>query len=484
MLLSKKVPLLGRIPVPVRCMGILLLLYISGVIYFTHHLFFSTTINNVRCGGMTLSRVISTNQKLVEKYVLTVIDQSSNRFEVHGQDIHLSYVSSEEEKIFDLQNPFLWPLSFFSSFHYELPLRLKYEEECLNELIYAQRIFQEDCITPPRNARLYIEEDAYGIQSEIEGNLPIFAEIKSKINKSISCLEDECLLDYSCYAHPLVRASDQSLREELLKLQTMLNTTIVYDIPGRQEVLDADDIRNFLFIEQNAVKIDTSKVEQYVQQLATTYNTYGKKRRFATSLGDTIVIGGGDYGWVIDKTKETEQIIHDLSSGLVVNREPVFSQRGEGKWSEALPSTYVEIDYTNQHAYYYKDHLLIQDFDIVSGNMKENNGSPDGIFYIRYKTPNASLKGQDYTTFVHYFVPFAYNIGFHDATWRDRFGKNFYLENGSHGCINVALSDMEKFYANITVDTAVIAYYRTPVRLSSKNANICNAFSKAAVEEE
>ena len=81
-------------------------------------------------------------------------------------------------------------------------------------------------------------------------------------------------------------------------------------------------------------------------------------------------------------------------------------------------------------------------------------------------------------------MPFAYNIGFHDATWRDRFGKNFYLENGSHGCINVALSDMEKFYANITVDTAVIAYYRTPVRLSSKNANICNAFSKAAVEED
>ena len=37
---------------------------------------------------------------------------------------------------------------------------------------------------------------------------------------------------------------------------------------------------------------------KYVQQLASKYNTFGRKRSFKTSSGDTIEIGGGDYGWV------------------------------------------------------------------------------------------------------------------------------------------------------------------------------------------
>ena len=33
-------------------------------------------------------------------------------------------------------------------------------------------------------------------------------------------------------------------------------------------------------------------------------------------------------------------------------------------------------------------------------------------------------------------MPFDGGIGFHDASWRDEFGGDIYLTDGSHGCIN------------------------------------------------
>lgn len=102
-----------------------------------------------------------------------------------------------------------------------------------------------------------------------------------------------------------------------------------------------------------------------------------------------------------------------------------------------IGNTYVEIDYTSQHLWYYKDGSLVTDTGIVSGNISRGNGSPDGIFKIAYKQKDATLVGENYASNVRYFMPFAYNVGIHDASWRSTFGKEIYKTSGSHGCINV-----------------------------------------------
>lgn len=50
---------------------------------------------------------------------------------------------------------------------------------------------------------------------------------------------------------------------------------------------------------------------------------------------------------------------------------------------------------------------------------------------------DATLVGENYASDVRYFMPFAYNVGIHDASWRSTFGKEIYKTSGSHGCINV-----------------------------------------------
>ena len=215
-----------------------------------------------------------------------------------------------------------------------------------------------------------------------------------------------------------------------------------------------------------------------MQYLATKYNTYGAVRKFKTSLGDTVEIGGGDYGWTVDKEKEEEQLLSEINTGETIEREPVYSQRAAVKNSEYdISDTYVEVDYTNQHMYYYKDGELKLESDVVTGNINRSNGSPDGVFKIIYKQSPATLVGEGYQSDVEYFMVFAYNVGFHDATWRSQFGGQIYKSSGSHGCVNMPKEKAAELYGILETDTPVIAYYRDPVTLTAENAKFSNAYS-------
>ena len=143
----------------------------------------------------------------------------------------------------------------------------------------------------------------------------------------------------------------------------------------------------------------------------------------------------------------------------------------------------MEIDYTNQHLWYYKEGQLLLETDIVSGNISRGNGSPDGVFKIVYKQRNATLVGENYASDVNYFMPFAYNVGIHDASWRNTFGKEIYKTSGSHGCINVPPKKAEKLYKLLETGTPVVAFYREPVTLTAENTRISNAYSYKADTE-
>lgn len=130
--------------------------------------------------------------------------------------------------------------------------------------------------------------------------------------------------------------------------------------------------------DDGSVSIDDAKVTKYVQQLASKYNTFGRKRSFKTSSGDTIEIGGGDYGWVVSKKNEKAQLLSDLEGGKPVEREPVYEQTALHRGADDIGNTYIEIDYTKQHMWYYKDGALQMESDFVSGNLARQNGSVDG----------------------------------------------------------------------------------------------------------
>ena len=138
-----------------------------------------------------------------------------------------------------------------------------------------------------------------------------------------------------------------------------------------------------------------------------------------------------------------------LLAGISGERTPVYFQRAASHGEHDYGDTYVEVNVTAQHVFFYKNGILWMDTDCVTGNANRGNDTPDGVYVMKYKERNATLEGENYSSPVSFWMPFNGNIGLHDATWRANFGGDYFYYNGSHGCINLPYSKAEELY-NIT----------------------------------
>ncbi len=467
---------------PAVCTGIgiaVIALYAAFGIYYSRHFFPKTTIGSIVCGNQTADSLEAENIKNAKEYSLAIRDRKDSVFTIQGADISYEYnTKGEEASLLKKQNGFLWPVAIFQTHTHELNRSFTYDLNALEEIIDNLPLFEEDYITKPKDAYLNITEDNYEIIKEEPGNKPVRDEIISEITAAVENQKTVWTLSDNCYEEPKVYSTDSEIADTAARIDSFTAATIQYDIDGAEEHLDKEKILSMLDISKNGeVSVNDDKITSYVQKLASTYNTYGDVRTFATSKGDSVEIGGGDYGWVISKTKEKEQLLKDLNGGKPVEREPVYEQTARQSGLDDIGNTYIEIDYTNQHLWYYREGELVTETDIVSGNIKRNNGSPDGVFKIAYKERNATLIGENYASDVKYFMPFAYNVGIHDASWRSKFGGEIYKTSGSHGCINIPEKIVKILFKEAEVGTPVVAYYREPVTLTAESAKISNAYS-------
>lgn len=461
-------------------LAVLALVYLGGAFYFHSHFYPNTTVNEKTYGMKTAEDLKDYNVNVGEGYLINVTDRDGDIYTLIGLDFSYTYVDAgEEEKLLAQQNTALWPLELLEDHVYTMNTTFDYDADALQDMILALDFLTSDDYEASQDARLTINSSGeYEITPEVYGNEPIADEVVSAITEAISSGLSECILGDDCYVKPEVTSDDEELNQALTQIQFYCNATITYIIEGSEESLDASEIAAMLVIGDDfSVTVDEDKVASFVQTMASTYNTYGDVRTFTTSLGDDIEIGGGDYGWVIDKSGEKEQILSDLEGGEPVTREPVYEQTAKGTGSNEIGTTYIEIDYTNQHLYYYEEGELKLECDIVSGKISNGNGSPDGIFKIAYKKSPATLVGEDYASDVEYFMVFAYNVGIHDADWRSSFGGTIYQNSGSHGCVNIPADKAEELYGMLEVDTPVVAYYRESVSLTSASSGYSNAYS-------
>ena len=475
--------------------ALLLVIYLGFALFFNSHYYFKTTVNGQSVGGKKAEYLVDKNTKAAESYLLTLHDRMGNSFSLLGSDIDYAYQNSgEEEAILKSQNGFGWISCLFKSHEYTTAASILYDEDKLETAIQALEIFEDSYIEQPENAYLYLNGTDYGVVEDTAGNVPIYETIYEEITAALQTEALTCTLSDACYETAEITADSSVITDNLAKLDTYSAASITYDVEDNGMTLDHDGILALVALDESGnVSIDDSKLTSYVQTVASKYNTYGREREFTTALGDVVTIGGGDYGWIVDKTNEKATLLAEIEAGETITREPVYAQRALYRGSNDIGDTYIEIDYTNQHLYYFIDGECVQDYDVVTGNMSNNSGSPDGIYFVKYKTTDTYLNQRSH---VDYFIVFAYNAGIHDAYWKSSFGGTQYLPNGSGGCINSPLAEVEKLYDIVTVSTydadgkletpgtPVVAYYRTEVELDSDSNRMSNAYSAVEAKEE
>ncbi len=439
--------------------------YIGIGLRYQTYFFENTSINGMDVSDRTAAEAEALIAQQAEDYRITVTTREETQEIIEGADIGYRFVSGGEVQSFlDQQNIFLWLPAFLGRESiYTMEASTVYDEEKLARAVAALACMQEENMTAPQDASVQQQADgAYAVVPETAGNQLDPEKTVAAVRETADGGGRAVNLDLSgCYIEPAVLSDDAGLQAEASLRNQYSNITVTYYMGGDVTVtLDPDTIYSWFSItEDDQAAIDRDSVAAWVEQLADQYDTIGSYLPFVTSNGETVYPQSRTYGWEMDRDSETEELYRQLLSGQSAQRSPVWYESAGTRGANDIGNTYVEIDYTNQRMWYYKDGALLAETAVVTGNVSAGTASPEGVFCIVGKEENATLVGEDYKTPVDYWMPFYGGVGIHDAdTWRTVYGGDIYTYSGSHGCINTPTAQAAVIYQNIDVGTPVVCY--------------------------
>ncbi|WP_297637217.1 peptidoglycan binding domain-containing protein [uncultured Clostridium sp.] len=439
--------------------AILLIVYLGISAYFMNHFYFNTSINSVNVSGDTVNNAITKVEDKLNNFKIELILENGDKEYITSKDIGLNVNLSEAiEQLKDRQAPFAWIFRIFNKNYTTLDIATEYDTGVLNNYLNSINIFSKG-VSPKEPTFKYVNGQ-YEILKQVEGNKVDKEKLDKDIlnavenNKAVINLKED-----NCYQKPKYTETSPEVLRAKEVLDKYVNTKITFTFGDNNTVLTGDTISGWLSVNKDMnVVINEAAVAKYVKTLATKYNTVGKARPFKTSLGNTVIVSGGDYGWKLNEAAETDKIIESIKQGENINMNLIFSQKEANYGEDGVGNTYVEVNLGLQKVWLYKDGKLVIESDTVTGNVSEKHGTPPGYYYVKYKEKNARLKGENYDVPVKYWMPFNGGIGLHDADWRNKFGGDIYLKSGSHGCVNLPPNVAETIFNNISAGTPVVCY--------------------------
>ena len=449
-------------------------LYGCVAIYYTGGFAYGTVINGSDITGMSIEEA---NAVLVAKTTyesIDIIDKNGDDYIVDMNTIAYKTDFTNALNEYKETHPLIaWGKNFIGSEEVNLEPEVTFDSGLLEmqlqnaPFMSASPLYSED-----NKIEIILTDDAgYQIQDSTKDMLHpdiVLSAVSDAIyRKAVSCN----LVEAGCYEskeNPELENQVHTLYEKISDFQSF---KLTYEMGLTEEVVDSsitsswialDENNNFLTDENGNLVLDESAVRNYVGSLAEKYDTKNHDREFVSTSGKTIHFKESQvlYGTTLDQDAETKALLADLKSGETdIRREPKYISKAFAQGADDVGNTYIEINLTEQHLYYYKNGEVFLESDFVSGNMARGTSTPQLFAYVRNKATNVTLRGVDYESFVYYWMGIWRGYGMHDATWRGKFGGNIYKTNGSHGCVNLPLNFIKQFYPEVEVGTPLIMFY-------------------------
>lgn len=439
----------------------LLVIYLGMAAYFINHFYFGSQINHVNVSCKTVDEAKQQVEAELGKYTLNLKERGDKSEQIKGIDINLKHnLGGEYKNLKAAQKPLKWISAFFNVENLKMTDAVTYDSKLLKEKVEKLSCFDKRNIVEPKNPDFKYTDKGYVIVDEVNGNKINKDILYNRVTKAIQSGETTIDLEEdNCYVNPKYTSKSQKTTDNRNILNKYVSSKITYTIRNHKETIDGSIINKWLKVNENfEVVVDKQKENNYMESLFENYNTVGKTRSFAATSGNTISISGGDYGWLIDTDKEIQELNKVIKQGKAIVKEPSYAQTAFSHDSNDIGNTYVEINISRQHLWFYKNGSLIVQGDVVTGNAS-NHGTPEGIYSLKYKDRNAVLVGPGYRSPVNFWMPFNGGIGIHDASWRSEFGGSIYRGDGSHGCVNCPYYLAKTIFDNIEAGTPVVCHY-------------------------
>lgn len=459
-------PHIGSHKLLTRCLwglgGVMLIVYIAVAVYFSSHFYEDTEIYGIDCSQKSVEEVKKLVADKLDEYRLEVKERGGASEYLSADQIDLKFVdNSSIDRMARAQRSYIWPIMLMMERDDMAGVAFSYDQK------KALTAFKDlECMNPiytkaPTDAYVQVTDSGFEVVKETEGNTlnpettakALYAALDG--GKSVLDLEEE-----DCYLKPDLYSDDEALVAEAEAKDVLVQADITYEFGSRQERVNAPVIAQWITQAADAsYVIDDVEVTEYVEALAAKYDTFGLPRQFYTSLGTTVTLTDGDYGWCMDQDATVVDLLNALGSGYQGTMEPQYTYEAMSREENDIGDTYVEICISQQVMWCYKDGVCIVYTPVVTGNPNKGNATPsNGVWSIDAKMQNYTLVGEGYRSPVDFWMPFNGNVGIHDMQTRAYFGGTIYLTNGSHGCINTPYANAKTIYENVSIGTPVIVY--------------------------
>ena len=443
--------------------------------YYSDKFFEGTYINGINCSNKTAYEVEQLIASSVEDYSIEVAARNQETQTISGSQINYRYMSDGEVlNLLKQQKPYKWVCGFMETRSYTTQENVTFDKSLLQSEVKALSCAQAENQVEPENAYVALDGSEFTIVPETEGSKLKVKEAYKALDAAISGSQTSIDLGSTpdVYAVAAVTSDDPTLQATKDAYNNYTKASITYTFGDQTVTLDGNTLKDWLQFDDKGQLVQddasfTQHIRDYVAQLASEHDTVGTTRSFNTTSGRTVSVYGSAYGWKIDQESEVAQLTDEIRTGTQTTREPIYSMRANAYGYNDIGSTYIEVDMTDQHMYYYQSGSIIFDSDIVSGDIRyDDRATPPGIFTLYYKKSPDVLRGEkkpdgtyEYETPVTYWMPFNGGIGFHDATWQDYFGGDRYTYAGSHGCINMPLDAAATLYSIIDTNVPIVCFY-------------------------
>ncbi len=448
-----------------------------------------TSINGFDVSGQTIGEAIETVRSEYDTAIVKIFEgetqEQSGRLKDYGYLLDEAGIQALVEKTMSLQKENFGTVfqALTGRSRYQMTLPISFDSDRFAQVVKASRL--KDARIATSDAELVFDENAkeYSIKSEVYGNE--FSDeqfqtlVKEKIDEFTSKGSEEksgelvINIPEEFYEKPQVLSGDSILMNRRDAYNKYCKAEIVYTFGDTTETLDWSTIQDFVKLNENGDGyLQEDLIRSWLSEFAGRHDTRFYERHFTTTYGNTVTFPGNmnEYGYTTNESAEYEQLVQDIASNTTVTREPIYyttndygnpvflSRNGQ----DDLNGTYVEVNISAQHLWFYKNGGLVIDSDFVSGSVAKNAETQTGVFPLAYKESPSVLVGSNaadgYETKVQFWMPFYEGQGLHDATWRSSFGGEIYKTSGSHGCINLPYSVAEVIYNNIEGGTAIVVF--------------------------
>lgn len=446
--------------------GLIIVVYFSGVLYFHLHFGTYTTVNGYNVSGYTVDEVEQLILKDMNAYEVTIRFKNGEEKIKNGDGSLNINTSATVDYIKNKYNPFLWFMQLNSKKEHTVEFVIDYDRESMKEYLSKSTFMDESLMKESTNAKVLMEEGKVLVVPDVTGT----KLDKEKVYEAVFSTLDSgniivSLEESDCYIPAEITTDSPIIQKSAKNAEDFLNIEATYDFGGNYYTISKEDLctMGYLDAETGEVKLSKTNIEMYARNFAEEYTTVNKKRKFRTHDGMLIYVQGKDgYGWKLDPDQEAIELYEYMCTMKSFTKKPATIQEGYAFWElNDIGGSYVEVDLTDQRVYVYQDGFRIYETPCVTGYPDWLHKTPGGLYDITYKDTYVKLRGEDYESPVTYWMPFAGDIGMHDASWRSEedYTPDRYTWDGSHGCVNLPFAAAARIYELVETGSPVVTYW-------------------------